>query len=292
MKLSAFSGQPSAWSGWRLPLLMVGIAGLGVVAGVVRAGLLEPDRWSLLGSLFYAPWLLLPVAAVAAFCVWLARVSPGAALGGGVAAALVAAVYTFELLHPKDNQDANIGLGLYLAFGWLFPLGPAVLVGGLSGFLEERLRNRSPSPAALEDARPLPPLRPWLWPLVVPGVVSLAVSAPFAELWRVGQLDVAGLPGLLPAVISGSAGQLAVGLSPALIALLVLRGRAARDGMLRPRLTAFWGLCLGLAMTLGLFGFGLSVLPRLPLESLLLLCAAPPIVGYGAGWGLGTRGGR
>ncbi|WP_161780316.1 hypothetical protein [Deinococcus sp. RL] len=80
-----------------------------------------------------------------------------------------------------------------------------------------------------------------------------------------------------------SAGQLAVSLSPALVVLMVLRGRAARDGILRPRLAAFWGLCLGLAVTLGLFGFGTGLLGRVPLELYILLCALPPVVGYGVG---------
>ncbi|GBF05108.1 hypothetical protein DAERI_030274 [Deinococcus aerius] len=267
----------------RLPLVMLGIAGLGAVAGGVRAALLEPGRSSLLGLIFTAWMPLLPVAVVAAFCLWLARTSPGAALGGGVAAALVAALYTFELLHPKYNQDANIGLGLYLMLGWLFPLGPAVLAGGLLGALVERLRGRPPT--APTDARPLPPLRPWLWPLLVPGVVSLAVSAqPFLHLWERGLVRPDGLAPLLLSLGTTSAGQLAVSLSPALLALLVLRDRAGRDGEVRPRLEAFWGLCLGLAAALGLFGFGQGLLRAVPLGAFLLLCVLLPVLGYGAGW--------
>lgn len=96
-------------------------------------------------------------------------------------------------------------------------------------------------------------------------------------------MDPAGLPGLLVAVLVTSAGQLAVSLSPALVVLMVLRGRAAHDGILRPRLAAFWGLCLGLAVTLGLFGFGTGLLSGVPLEVSILLCALPPVLGYGVG---------
>lgn len=278
-KRSAVSLQPP---GLGLPVLMLGIAGMGVMAGVVRAVVLEGPQWWSLALL--GVFLLLPVAAVAAFGLWMARRSPGAALGGGLSAALVAAAFNFVALHPESNRDANIGLGLYWMFGWLFPLGPAFLLGATLGGLVERRRGLSPSPAALEDARPLPPLRPWLWPLLVPGAVSLAISVqPFLGLRRAGLLDMSGLPGLLLAVVLGSGGQLAVSLSPALIALLALRGRAARDGNVRPRLAAFRGLCLGLAVTLGLFGFGMGLVGRVPLEVYILLSVLPPVLGYAAG---------
>lgn len=97
---------------------------------------------------------------------------------------------------------------------------------------------------------------------------------------------------LLLAVTFAFGGQLAVSLSPALIALLLLRNRAARDGVVRPRIAAFWGLCLGLGVTLGLFGFGVGLLGWVPLEVYILLCALPPVLGYGVGWWLGTRRGR
>ncbi|EYB67327.1 hypothetical protein DEIPH_ctg044orf0047 [Deinococcus phoenicis] len=261
---------------------MLGIAGLGIAAGTVRAVLLEgAGGWSWLLS---AVWLLLPVAVIAAFCLGLSRRSPVAALGGGVATALVAALYTFELLHPKYNGDANIGLGLYLTFGWLFPLGPAALLGSLVGAGVERLRGGPPTPAAPADAPPLPPLRPWLWPLLVPGVVSLAVSLrPLFPLWRQEQLGAQEAFGLLLSFGMTALGVLAVSLSPALMALPLLRSRAARDGVLRPRLAAFRGLCLGLAVTLGLFGFGQGLLRAVPLGIFLLLCAAFPFLGYAVG---------
>ncbi|MBB5235174.1 hypothetical protein [Deinococcus budaensis] len=270
---------------------MLSIASLGIVAGTVRAALLEPGKWSLPGLILGAWVPLLPVAVVAAFCLWLARASPGAALGGGVAAALGAAVYSFELLHPKYNQDANIGLGLYMLFGWLFPLSPAFLVGAGLGSLVERRRGLPPSPTALEDAWPLPRLRPWLWPLLPPALVSLAVAVqPFVRLGQARLVDAASLPGLLLAVVFTSGGQLAVSLAPALVVLLVLRGRAARDGTVQPRLAAFWGLCLGLAVTLGLFGFGAGLLGGVGLEVYILLCALPPMLGCGVGWWVGRRG--
>ncbi|GAA5533274.1 hypothetical protein [Deinococcus aluminii] len=278
-KPAAFSLQPS---GLGLPLLMLGLASLGIVAGTVRAALLNgPGGW---GQLLVAVWLLLPVAVIAAFCLGLSRRSPGAALWGGVTAALAAALYTFELLHPKYNGDANIGLGLYLTLGWLFPLGPALLVGGLLGALVERRRGGPPSAAAPGDARPLPPLRPWLWPLLVPGAVSLAVSVqPVLNLLRQGHLGAQEALALLLSFGMTALGSLLVQLSPALVALLTLRNRAARDGVLHPRLAAFWGLCLGLSVTLALFGFGLGLLQRVPLAAFLLLCALPPFLGYALG---------
>lgn len=179
--------------------------------------------------------------------------------------------------------------------GWVFPLGPAFLVGAGLGLLVQKGRGLPPSPAALEDARPLPPLRPWLGPLLPLAAVSLAVSVqPFVRLGEqgLGPTNAAALLGLLVAVAFTSAGQLAVSLAPALIVLLVLRGRAARDGDVQSRLAAFWGLCLGLALTLGLFGLGGRLLERVALEVYILLCALPPVLGYAAGWWVGRRGRR
>ncbi|MPY66886.1 hypothetical protein F8S09_09315 [Deinococcus sp. SDU3-2] len=213
----------------------------------------------------------------------------GAAAWGGVGAALASVWSSVTLLDPEVNRDANIGMGFYWVLGWLFPLGPAFGIGMALGLLAGRRHGLPPSPAALEDARPLPALAPWLWPLLPPAAVSLAVTAlPFMRVADQG--DVGSWAGLLIAVLVSSAGQLAVTLSPALIALLVLRGRAARDGAVRSRLAAFWGLCLGLAVTLRLFGFGqFALVPRLPLEAYILLHAAPPLIGYGVGWWVGRR---
>jgi hypothetical protein len=276
----------------RLPLLMLGIAGLGIVAGVVRAVVLEGAGWWSMA--LWTPLMLAPVGVVAAYALWTARRSPQAATWGGIAAALAGAVFNFVVLHPDDNRDANIGLGLYALLGWVFPLAPAYLVGSLLGMLVERRRGFLPSPAALNDARPLPPLRPWLrpwlWPLVAPALVSLTVSAqPFLRLWQGESTRPDALVGTLLGFGVTSAGQLAVSLSPALIGLLILRSRAARDGVIRPRLAALWGLCLGLGVTLWLFGFGLRLMPGLSLELTMLLSIAPPILGYLSGRWLGTR---
>ncbi|MCP2014868.1 hypothetical protein L1280_002020 [Deinococcus sp. HSC-46F16] len=286
MRQPASSGQPPAFGGIRLVLLMLGLAGLGVVLGLLRAVSLEGPGWWSLAS--WTPLLLAPVGVMAALALWLGRRQPTAAAWGGVGAALASVWASVSLLHPEVNRDANLGMGLYGMLGWLFPLGPAFGVGAGLGLLAEGRHGLPPSPAALEDARPRPPVRPWLWPLVPPALVSLAVSVqPFGRVAREGAGDWIGL---LVAALVTSAGQLAVILSPALIALLALRGRTARDGIGRPRLAAFWGLCLGLAVTLGLFGFGQSALvPRLSLEVYILLHAAPPLIGYAVGWWLGRR---
>lgn len=264
-------------------MLLVSLAGS--LAGIVRATVLDgAGRWNL--TLWVLP-LLGPVAVVAALAVWVGRRSPAAGWWGGIAAALVAAVYNFEALHPEYNEDANIGMGIHIMLGWLFPLGPAFLVGAGLGLLVERQRGLPPSPAALENARPLPPLRPWLWPLVVPAVAVAAVQFTPLLPGRVGVYREE----LLRFVLVQSVflvGTLPVALSPALIALLILRSRAARDGVTRPRIAAFWGLCLGLGMTLGLFGFGLRLLPGLSLELTLGLSVLPPVLGYGLGRWLGS----
>ncbi|WP_104991309.1 hypothetical protein [Deinococcus sp. NW-56] len=286
MKRPASSGQPPAFGGLGLVLLMLGFTGLGVVLGLLRAVSLEGPEWWKLAS--WTPLLLAPVGVMAALTLWLGRRHPTAAAWGGVGAALASVWASLTLLHPEVNRDANIGMGFYGVLGWIFPLGPAFGLGALLGLLAERRRGLPPSPAALEDARPLPPLRPWLWPLLAPALVSLAVSVmPFARVVvREGAGDWLGL---LVAVLFLSAGQLAVGLAPALIVLLALRGQAARDGVVQPRLAAFWGLCLGLAVTLGLFGFGTGLLDGVPLEVYILLCALPPVLGYGVGGWLGRQ---
>ncbi|CAM3233901.1 DUF3995 domain-containing protein [Deinococcus saxicola] len=276
----------------RLPLLMLGVAGLGVVAGVVRATALDSQELgrSLPSLAIALPVMLAPVGVLAAFAVWLQRRNRIEAVWGGVAGAVGAAIYSFVLLRPELNRDANIGLSLYWMFGWFYPLGLVFALGAALGGLAERWRGLPPSPAALEDAaRQLPPLRLWLWPLVVPGATIIAVQ--FAPLLPGG---VGVYRDEVPRFVLVQSfflllGSLPLALSPALIALLALRGRAAHDGRLRPRLAAFWGLCLGLAVTLWLFGFGLSVLPRLPLEIVLLLCAVPPILGYAVGRWWGTH---
>ncbi|WP_272976352.1 hypothetical protein [Deinococcus geothermalis] len=262
--LHAASSQRPAGGGLGLPLLMLGIAGLGVVAGTVRAVLLGgPGGW---GWLLYAVWLLLPVAVVAAFCLWLSRASPGAALGGGLAAALVAAAFNFEALHPKYNEDANIGLGIYLILGWAFPLGPAVLLGGLIGALVERRRGKPPSPAALEDARPLPPLWPWLLPPLLAALVSAYIQA----VWHEDDPASASRVALYFLILL----PLTVGMP--LLARGLTRGREGRGG--------FPGFCVGWAVSLLLWnGEGFFFPSGMCFWTIVVLCLLFPTLGYAAG---------
>lgn len=119
----------------RLPLLMLAIAGLGVVAGEVRAAVLDGDELrSLLTSLATTlPVLLAPIGVLAAFAAWLQRRNRTEAVWGGLAVAVGAALYSFALLHPELNRDANIGLGLYWMFGWFYPLGLVFALGAALG---------------------------------------------------------------------------------------------------------------------------------------------------------------
>lgn len=136
--------------------------------------------------------------------------------------------------------------------------------------------------------RPLP-LWPWLWPLGLPAVSATAVQ--FAPLlpggpgvWREELPRFVVVQSILLLV------SLPVFLSPALLALLLLRSLAARDGIVQPRLIAFWGLCLGLAVTLGLYGFGTRLGGGVPLEVFLGVGVLLPVLGYGVGGWLGRRG--
>lgn len=102
---------------------------------------------------------------------------PGVRWGGGLAAALASALCNFGLLDPEANQDANIGLGLYVTFGWIPVLGGAARLGGWLGRLAF---PHAPLPP------PLPPLswRGWDKPLMLP-LLGAAVNL-WAE-WRRGQ---------------------------------------------------------------------------------------------------------
>lgn len=138
------------------------------------------------------------------------------------------------------------------------------------------------------------PLAPWLWPLLLPALLAL-VSAllPLLVLWD----WTPRAPGALPSVLLGVAalmlGALALVLVPALIALRVLRARAARDGRVRPQLSAFRGLCLGLSGTVLLWAcallFGLAPGGGVALALLSLCSLALPALGYGVGGWLGRR---
>lgn len=148
MKLPAASRQSPALGGVGLTVMMLLVPLVGSLAGVVRAVLLEgAGQWRLA---FWVLPLLGPITVVAALAVWVGRRRPAAGWWGGLAAALVAAVYNFVALHPEVNRDANIGVGIHIMLGWLFPLGPAFLIGAGLGLLVEKWRGVSPSP-------PLPP---------------------------------------------------------------------------------------------------------------------------------------
>lgn len=115
----------------KLLLTLLGVAFLGNLA---RAAV-SPEGAGL--ALVFGGFLLLPLLPVLALT--LQQRHPGVRWGGGLAAALASALASalcsFVLLDPQDNQDANIGLGLYVTFGWIPVLGGAALLGGLLGRL-------------------------------------------------------------------------------------------------------------------------------------------------------------
>lgn len=126
----------------RLPVALLGLSLLSILGGVIRAVMLDGVRhWTLL---HHAIPLLCPVAVWVALCwFWSRRASVtarGEALGAALSVTLVAAVVNVVVLHPQYNQDANIGLGLYVLLGALYPLGPAGVGGGLVGHLLARRR--------------------------------------------------------------------------------------------------------------------------------------------------------
>ncbi|MEF2279276.1 hypothetical protein V3W47_13295 [Deinococcus sp. YIM 134068] len=137
-----------------------------------------------------------------------------------------------------------------------------------------------------------PPLRPWLWPLLPPVVVALTSALlPLIVLWRWYGRGSATWPDVL-LVLGGSVlTTLTPVLVPLLVVLLVLRAHAARDGVLRPRLSAFWGLCLGVSASVVLYAlgmlFGLSLTAFAPLPLLIALFLGLPVIGYGVGRRLG-----
>lgn len=86
MKSPAASRRSPGFGGAGLPLWMLGIAGAGVLAGLLRAvGLEGPEWWRLA---IWTPVLLAPVGVLAALAVGLARRRPLAAAWGGIGGAL------------------------------------------------------------------------------------------------------------------------------------------------------------------------------------------------------------
>lgn len=138
------------------------------------------------------------------------------------------------------------------------------------------------------------PLAPWLWPLLLPALAALASALlPLTLLWRWEERGSASLLSVLLVLGGAALGTLTAVLVPLLIVLLTLRARAARGGVLRPRLWAFWGLCLGMSgsvllYTLGVL-YGLSLGQLVPLPLLITLALALPVGGYVMGRGLGRR---
>lgn len=256
---------------------MLGVASLGVVA---RAALSPGDSPAslLLGGLF----LLLPVMMVAAFCLHLR--SQGARWGGGLAASAVAAFCNFVLLDPQYNQDANIGLGMYMVFGAAMVLVPAALLGGFIGGLV-RLERATPS---APDATL--PLKPWLLPLVLPVLSTLANTWAETVAQRrareqypqLEQFDTDGLL-LLTLFVFGLLPLLGVAALP----LTLLYRQARRGAQAQPWLGAWWGVAAGLAGSLLL----LSAVPRLWERAFvpLPLTAALPFAAGLLGWAWGRR---
>ena len=259
----------------RLALGMLALGLTGALVGVLRAVLLEGPRWWSL--LIGAPALLAPLGIVAALVVWTRHRAAArwrvAAAWGGWAAALGAAGLSVAILDPAMNRDANIGMGLYLMFGWLYPLGPVALVGALAGLVWGQFRPARPEPVQLQ-AGSAGPLGLWLLGLVPP---ALAVSA--GELGRtaavadlVPKLAQTAWQLLLPTLLF----TLFADLGPLLLPLVLLRVRAAQTGRPREQLWGFWGLSLGwTAGVLGMYwpavfqGRGFVVL--YPLTALLML---------------------
>ena len=234
----------------RLALGMLALGLTGALVGVLRAVLLEGPRWWSL--LIGAPALLAPLCIVAALVVWTRHRGTRwrvAAAWGGWAAALAAAGVGVAMFDPDINRDANIGMGLYLMFGWLYPLGPVALLGALAGLVWEHFRPARPEPVQLQ-AGSAGPLGFWLLGLVPP---ALAVSA--GELGRtaavadlVPKLAQTAWHLLLPTLLF----TLLTDLGPLLLPLVLLRVRAAQTGRPREQLWGFWGLSLG--WTAGILG--------------------------------------
>ncbi len=259
----------------RLALGMLALGLAGALVGVLRAVLLEGPRWwSLLTS---APLLLAPLGIVAALVVWTRHRAAArwrvAATWGGWAAALAAAGVGVAMFDPDINRDANIGAGIYLMFGWVFPLGPVALLGALTGLVWEHFRPARPEPVQLQ-AGSAGPLGLWLLGLVPP---ALAVSA--GELGR-----TAAVAGLVPKLAQTAwhlmlptlLFTLLTDLGPLLLPLVLLRVRAAQTGRQREQLWGFWGLSLGwTAGVLGMYWPGLLLgrgfMVLYPLTALLML---------------------
>lgn len=231
----------------RLTLAMLGMAFLGNVARAV----VSPEAARL--ALGFGPLLLLPLLPVLALA--LQQRHPGVRWGAGLAAALASALCSFVLLDPQHNQDANIGLGLYVIFGWIPVLGGAALLGGLLG--------RLALPHAPTDP-PLPLLswRGWGWPLVLP-LLGYALHV-WAEERMQGRTRAeypqVQWPELSwPTLLLSTLPTLLLWLGAAALPLTLLREQARRQGRTQPWLGWWWAAAF--VLTAGYVW--MAVLPRL-----------------------------
>ena len=261
---------------WTLTLTMLGVAGLGVLA---RAAV-SPDAPSPLLGLF----LLLPVMVVAALCLNLR--GEGVRWGAGLAAASVAAYCNFVLLDPQYNQDANIGLGLYMIGGFVILLLPAALLGGFIGRLIRPDRDASPAPRASL------PQAPWLWALTLPVLGTLANGWAGTVVMRRAreeypQLERLALGNDWARLLSSALTPLPLLLGVAALPLTLLYRQAGRGGRAQPWLAAWWGTAAGLTGSFLLLG----ALPRLWEGAFVpfSLMAALPFVTGALGWAWGRR---
>lgn len=113
--------------------VMFALGVLGVAAFVGHGWQQLPAPKLLVWSLIYGLQLLSPLLLLGLPTALLHRRYPWATTGAGLLSALAGAWYCYILGDPKYNQDANIGLGMYLLFGALWPLGPVWLFGGVVG---------------------------------------------------------------------------------------------------------------------------------------------------------------
>ncbi|THF68238.1 hypothetical protein E7T06_17225 [Deinococcus sp. Arct2-2] len=144
---------------------MLGVPLLGSLASVVRGLLLGKSDALNVG---FAILFLLPISIITALCIWVGQRSKGAAWGAGLGVVIVATVVNVYLLMPEHRQDSDIPYSIYMLTGWLFPLMPAALLGGVVGV--------AVWPEPKQVRRPTLPVKPWLWPIVLPLLASTVVA--------------------------------------------------------------------------------------------------------------------
>jgi hypothetical protein len=250
---------------------MLGVPLLGSLASVARGVLLGSEDG--VNLLVVAALLLLPVAVMAALCIWASQRNKGAAWGAGLMVVIVATVLNFSLLMPEQFRDASMPISLYVLLGWLFPLLPAALLGGMMGAAFWR------GPALVKS--PTLPLMPWLWPPLIP-LFSLFAVTVFHILVLAGEPFDFALVFFYPLVV------LALMLGLMLLPLSLLRQQAKRSRQLQPHLGAWWGVCVGLALAVLVFEVWLANSFGL----LFVLSLVLPFIGYGLGLLWGERRGK